>query len=397
MTHPGRVVVVGASAAGLRVAQELRRNDFRGGLVLVGSEVHLPYDRPPLSKQVLTGAWDADRVALTSPQQLAGLDIDVRLDRPAAALDAGSRRVKFHDGSDVPADAVVIATGCAARRLPAGSGLAGVHSLRTVDDSQRLRAELIQGRRLVVVGAGFLGMEIAAVARGAGLDVTVVSSGGPLEHAVGLAVSGALADLHRERGVRLLLGLSVDRLVDACGRVQGVLLSDGTEVSADLVVVAIGAVPATDWLAGSGLTIDDGVVCDSTLRAADGVYAVGDVARWLEPRSGRLMRIEHRMHAAESAAMAALNVLGASDPFSPLPFWWSDQYEARIQAYGWPSATAHLWQGDLAERKAVILFSEAGVLTGAVGWNAVRQLRAARELLIEGAALSDAGPTVPLQ
>lgn len=395
MTQPGRVVVVGASAAGLRVSEELRRNGFLGDLVLLGSEVHLPYDRPPLSKQVLTGAWDADRAVLTSTERLAGLGIDLHLDRPAAALDATTRRVTFRDGSGLRADAVVVATGCTARRLPGGSALAGVHSVRTIEDSQRLRAEFLPGRRLVVIGAGFLGMEIAAAGRGAGLGVTVVSAGGPLERAVGAAVSRALADLHRERGVRLVRG-AVDRLVEVARRVGGVLLADGTALPADLVVVAIGAVPTTDWLAGSGLTIDDGVVCDSTLRAAAGIFAVGDVARWWEPRSGRLMRIEHRTHATDSAAAAALNVLGAGMDFTPLPFWWSDQYDARLQAYGRPSGTAHLWQGDLADRKAVILFSEAGALTGAVGWNCPKQLRAARELLVQGASLVDAGVTVPL-
>jgi NADPH-dependent 2,4-dienoyl-CoA reductase/sulfur reductase-like enzyme len=395
MTHPGRVVVVGASASGLRVAEELRRNGYRGSLVLIGSEVHLPYDRPPLSKQVLTGAWGADRVALTTSERLAGLDIDLHLDRPAAALDATSRCVTFRDGSGLRADAVVVATGSAARRLPAGSDLAGVHSVRTIEDSQRLRTDLVQGRHLAVIGAGFLGMEIAAAGRSAGLDVTVVSASGPLERAVGSAVSRALADLHREQGVRLIQG-SVDRLVDVAGRVGGVLLVDGTELPADLVVVAIGAVPATDWLSGSGLTIDDGVVCDSTLQAAEGVFAVGDVARWLESRSGRLIRIEHRMHATESAAVAALNVLGGGVDFTPLPFWWSDQYDSRIQAYGRPCGTAHLWQGDLADRKAVILFSEADLLTGAVGWNSAKQLRVARELLVQGASLGDAGATVPL-
>lgn len=395
MTHPGRVVVVGASASGLRVAEELRRNGYRGSLVLIGSEVHLPYDRPPLSKQVLTGAWGADRVALTTSERLAGLDIDLHLDRPAAALDATSRCVTFRDGSGLRADAVVVATGSAARRLPAGSDLAGVHSVRTIEDSQRLRTDLVQGRHLAVIGAGFLGMEIAAAGRSAGLDVTVVSASGPLERAVGSAVSRALADLHREQGVRLIQG-SADRLVDVAGRVGGVLLVDGTELPADLVVVAIGAVPATDWLTGSGLTIDDGVVCDSTLQAAEGVFAVGDVARWLESRSGRLIRIEHRMHATESAAVAALNVLGGGVDFTPMPFWWSDQYDSRIQAYGRPCGTAHLWRGELADRKAVILFSEADLLTGAVGWNSAKQLRVARELLVQGASLGDAGATVPL-
>jgi len=348
-----RVVVVGASAAGLSVAEELRRHGYPGELLLIGDEVHLPYDRPPLSKQVLTGVWEADRVALTTVEKIADLTVQARLGCRALALDADTRTVLLADGSSVDGSAVVIATGCSPRLLP-GS------------------------------------------ARGAGGIVTVVSDVGPMVRAVGAAVSATIAELHREHDVQLLIGGAVDRMLERDGRATGVRLMDGTELAADVVVVAIGAVPATDWLAGSGLTIDDGVVCNEGLRAGPGIFAVGDVARWRDPRSGRLVRVEHRMHATESGAVAAANIMGHDLELAPIPFWWSDQYEAKIQAYGWPASTVHLWQGELADHKAVVLYSDGDLLTGALGWNSAKQLRAARELLVRGVPLAEVGPIRPL-
>ncbi|MGI8417813.1 MAG: NAD(P)/FAD-dependent oxidoreductase [Nakamurella sp.] len=396
MTPPDRVVVVGASAAGLGTIEELRRQGYDGALALVGAEPHLPYDRPPLSKQLLTGVWTADKIALTTAARLVELDVDVRLDVTASALDVERATVTLADGIELAADAVVVATGSTPRHLADSPDVAGVHTLRTVGDSLQLRSELGHGRRLVVIGAGFLGLEIAAVASGLGSEVTVVSAQPPLLRVVGQAVSRSLAALHAENGVQLRIGSAATRLTVDNGRVSGVELADGSSVQADSVVVAVGATPNTDWLVGSGLTIGDGVVCDSRLQAAPSVYAVGDVARWHDPRLGRLVRVEHRMHATESASVAAANLLGADTEFSPIPFWWTDQYSAKIQAYGWVGGTASLWDGALADRKAVVLYSDGGIVTGAVGWSSVRQLRAARALVAAGTPLSDAGPTTPL-
>lgn len=396
MTPPDRVIVVGASAAGLGTIEELRRQGYDGALALIGAEPHLPYDRPPLSKQLLTGAWAADKIALTTAARLAELEVDVRLDVTASALDAERATVTLADGTELAAGAVVVATGSTPRHLAGSPDVAGVHTLRTVGDSLQLRSELGHGRRLVVIGAGFLGLEIAAVASGLGSEVTVVSAQPPLLRVVGQAVSRSLAALHAENGVQLRIGSVAARLTVDNGRVSGVELADGSTVPADSVVVAVGATPNTDWLVGSGLTIGDGVVCDSRLQAAPSVYAVGDVARWHDPRLGRLVRVEHRMHATESASVAAANLLGADSEFSPIPFWWTDQYSAKIQAYGWVGGTAHLWDGELADRKAVVLYSDGGIVTGALGWNSVRQLRAARALVAAGTPLSDAGPTTPL-
>ncbi len=405
MTMPGakgRVIVIGASAAGLTVAQELRRHGYTGEVQLIGDEEHLPYDRPPLSKQLLTGAWEADRLYLTSRDRLADLDVEVRLSKHAVALDIGSTGVgpvvRLDDGTELTSDSVVIATGCSPRQLPGTKpAITGLHTLRTLTDAQRLRDELGTGRRIVVIGGGFLGMEVAAVARTSGTQVTIISPGQPMVGAVGPAVGAALAELHTENGVRMLIGCPVEEITADTDRVTGVRLADGYRISCDTVVVAIGASPNTDWLTGSGLRIDDGVLCDATLLAAPGVYAAGDVARWRDPRSGQLIRVEHRMHAAESAAVVAANIMGQDLVYVPVPFWWSDQYSAKIQFYGWPSVAAHLWQGDLADRKAVVLYSnENGCLTGVLGWNSIKATRSARELLIAGACLGDVGRTKPL-
>lgn len=325
-----RVVVVGASAAGLTAAMTLRRSGHVGALTLIGEEPHAPYDRPPLSKQVLTGEWDADRVALLRPPgSLAELDLDLRLGTAAAGLDPAARTVVLENGESVPYDAVVIATGVRPRRLPGE----GAHVLRTIDDALRLRESIGPGRKLIVVGAGFLGAEAAAVARGLGAQVTVFEPCPvPLAAAVGESVGAAIARAHRERGVDLRTGVEVMSVAK-----DGVLLADGTIVEADEVLVAIGAVPNTEWLADSGLTLGDGVHCDSRGLAAPGVYAAGDVARWHNPRYGVEMRIEHRTNAAEMGMAVAQNILNpqAQQDFAPVPYFWSDQYDLRIQSVGY--------------------------------------------------------------
>lgn len=390
------ITVVGASASGLNVCQELRRLGFRGGLTLIGDEEHLPYDRPPLSKQVLAGVWDADRIELAGRDQLAELEVVARLGVPATSLCAPQRAVRLADGSTVSGDSVVIATGCRPRRLRGPDELAGLHTLRSLDDARRLREELLPGRRVVIVGGGFLGMEVAATATGAGAEVVLISSASPMTGVVGDVVSRALVDLHLEHSVRLLIGARVTEVVASDGRAVGVRASDGRETPADAVVVAIGAEPATQWLADSGLIIQDGVVCDEGLRAAPGVYAVGDVVRWRDPRSRSLRRVEHRLHATESAAVAAANIEGQNLQYVPVTFWWSEQYATKIQMYGHASASTHLWQGDPDMGRAVFIYSEGETITGVLGWNSPRHLRAARQLLVSGTPLTDAGPTLLL-
>jgi NADPH-dependent 2,4-dienoyl-CoA reductase/sulfur reductase-like enzyme len=381
-----RVVIVGASAAGLTTAETLRRRGYDGTLTLIGDEPHPPYDRPPLSKQVLAGSREPDRVVLRDEPALAGLGVDLLLGRPATRLDVADRRVLLADGSGVGYDALVIATGVAPRRLP-GTNLTGVHVLRTLGDALSLRARLLAGPKVVVVGAGFLGAEVAATARGMGLDVTVADPlPVPMHRQFGERIGTLIAELHRDHGAGLRCGVGVARFRSADGRVVGVELADGSVLDADLVVLAVGAVPATGWLAGSGLSLGNGVECDDRCQAGPGIYAAGDIASWPNPHFGVRMRLEHRVNATEQGIAVAGNVLGDDKPFAPVPYFWTDQYDTKIQAYGMfpPDAEFRILSGDPGARRFVAAYGRHGTVTGVLGWNAVpRELRALRQLVVD--------------
>ncbi|MGF0174025.1 NAD(P)/FAD-dependent oxidoreductase [Streptomyces sp. Marseille-Q5077] len=376
-----RIVVVGASAAGLAAAETLRREGYDGTLTLVGDEPPAPYDRPPLSKQVLAGEWEPERLALRTSDDLARLDLDLRLGVAATGLHLASGTVQLAGGSTVPYDGLILATGVRPRRLPGQGG----HVLRTLDDAVRLRDRLTPGRRLAVVGAGFLGAEAAAVAWRLGCDVTLLEPAPvPLAHAVGTEVGEMLARAHLERGVDLRCGVTVTEVTES-----GVRLSDGEPVDADEVLIAVGSLPNTDWLDGSGLTVGDGVVCDEYCEAARNVYAAGDVARWHNPLFGRSMRIEHRTNAAEQGMAVARNLLNpaARKPFAPVPYFWSDQYDMKIQAYG--CLRGHdevaIVEGDLTERRFVAAYRTGDRVTGALAVGMPpRALRQWRQAIASG-------------
>jgi NADPH-dependent 2,4-dienoyl-CoA reductase/sulfur reductase-like enzyme len=355
-----RIVVAGASAAGLAAAETLRREGFAGTLTLIGEEPFLPYDRPPLSKQVLAGHWDAERITLRTREQLAGLRLDLRLGVRAIGLDAGARTLRLDDGTTIGFDGLIVATGVRPRALPG----AGARFLRTLKDALEWRESLRPGTRLTIVGAGFLGAECAAVARGLGCEVVLLEPAPvPLGHAVGDAVGRVLSGIHREHGVDLRTGVTVAEVVDG-----GVLLADGMMVESDEVLVAIGSRPNTEWLTGSGLRLDDGVVCDEFCAAGPGIYAAGDVARWRNPLFGVDMRVEHRTNAAEQGLAAARNLLGAARPFAPVPYFWSDQYDLKIHAYGYLRGhdTVEIVEGSLDERRFLAAYRTNGRLTGAL-------------------------------
>lgn len=379
--------MVGASAAGLAAAETLRREGFDGTLTLVGDEPQAPYDRPPLSKHVLAAEWQPDRLALRRPADLAALGLDLRLGVAATGLELAERTVQLADGTEVPYDGLILATGVRPRRLPGE----GAHVLRTLDDALTLRDRLGPGLRLVVVGAGFLGAEAAAVAWRLGAKVTLLEPAPvPLAHAVGTEVGEMLTRAHVERGVDLRCRVTVSEVTE-----DGVRLADGEVIEADEVLVAVGSLPNTEWLQGSGLALGDGVVCDEYCAAARNVYAAGDIARWHNPLFGTSMRIEHRTNAAEQGMAAARNLLrpDARKPFAPVPYFWSDQYDMKIQAYGYLRGHDEVTvvDGDLADRRFVVAYRTGDRVTGALAVGmppkAIRQWRLA---IAAGAAWGEA-------
>ena len=282
---PKRIVIVGASLAGARAAHSVRSAGHDGPLTLIGAEPHLPYDRPPLSKEFLTGEGDADSLALDPDGAYDELDVEVMLSTHAVGLDLAARAISIApaaggNAETVPFDGLVIATGAAARSLPGTEGIKGVHTLRTLDDSKAIREGLDVGARVAVVGGGFIGSEVAASAVARGCEVTVIEAApAPLMRGLGAEMGSRVGALHGDNGAELRLGVGVEGVLGT-DRVEAVAMADGSRVGADLVVVGIGVVPNTSWLEGSGLQIDNGVVCDATLCCGPpGVYAVGDVAR----------------------------------------------------------------------------------------------------------------------
>lgn len=394
------VVIVGASLAGLRAAETLRQAGFDGEITLVGAEPHLPYDRPPLSKQVLAGEWEPDRIGLRPTEVYEELQLELRLGRTATSLDLADRRVVLDGGEPLPFEGLVIATGAVARSLPGTPPLAGIHVLRTIEDCLAIRADFDAGpRRVVVVGAGFIGSEVAATARRRGLEVTILEAlPVPLGRALGEEMGRVCAALHRDEGVDLRCGVGVAGF-EGNGRVEAVRLADGARIEADVVVVGVGVRPATDWLDGSGLTLSDGVVCDdrSVALGAPGIVAAGDVARWPNPLFGEEMRVEHWTNAVEQGDAAARNLLAwargePGEPFAPVPYFWSDQYDTKIQFVGRarPDDRVAVVRGSVAERKFVAVYGRDGRVVGCLGFSMPRWVMQYRRLIAERATWDEA-------
>ncbi len=364
------IVVVGGSIAGFTAASELRAAGFDGRIRIIGDEPIRTYERPPLSKGVLAGD-DADSTSWTAATA-DDLEIDWLLGEHASSLDVDGRVIGLRGGDSIAFDGLVIASGASPRRLRDQRDLGGIHVVRSLDDALGLRADLDAGaERVVVVGAGFIGAEVAATCRGRGHDVTIVEPlEQPLVRVLGTEIGAAVAAVHRSQGVDLRLGVGVDAL-EGTDRIESVRLSDGSRVAADVVVVGIGVVPNTGWLDGSGLPVDDGVVADSTCLVAPGIVACGDVARWDSPRYGPV-RIEHWDHAAEMGRAAGLRLLAddadAAD-FDPVPWFWSDQYDVRLQLAGRADGAMAVVHGSVDEGKFVALYGRDGMVTGALGWN----------------------------
>jgi 3-phenylpropionate/trans-cinnamate dioxygenase ferredoxin reductase component len=359
--------------------------------VLIGEERHPPYSRPPLSKEVLRGDKDPSVATLRTAEDLAALDIDVRLGVRATCLRVADREAELDDGSSVSYDDVVLATGAQPRTLP-GVRLDGVHLLRTLDDCLALRDALVEGTRVVVVGAGFIGLEVAASARSRGAEVTVVDMlPWPLARVLDRSIGESVGRLHALNGVDIHCGVGVAQ-VTGDARVESVLLTDGRQLSTDVVVVGIGVVPATGWLDESGLTVDDGVVCDAALRAAPGVWAVGDLCRWESPRLGRTVRVEHWTNATEQPDHVARAICGEVGDFDPVPYFWSDQYDAKLQCLGFAGSGDEIAvvRGGFDEEKWVALVRSDDLLGGVVGLRSAGQVMKLKPLLAAGASWTDA-------
>ncbi|MEH0541665.1 FAD-dependent oxidoreductase [Streptomyces sp. B21-105] len=388
------ITVVGASLAGLSTVRALRAEGYDGEIVVVGEERHTPYDRPPLSKDFLTGDIDADALALGDADEYDGLDVHWLLGERAVRLDPVARTVTLTGGQQVRTHGVVVATGASPRTLPGSDALAGVHTLRTLDDALALRAELLDGRpRVVVIGAGFIGAEVASTAHRLGLHVTVVEAADvPLERQLGREMGLLCSSLHTDHGVGLLCGTGVAELLGE-DRVTGVRLADGRVLPADVVVAGVGVRPNTDWLAGSGVLVDDGVVCDAGCAATvPGVVAVGDVARCPHPFTGRHARIEHWSNATEQARTAARTLLtGVSAPAPPTaPYFWSDQYRTRIQLAGYvvPGATPVIVEGDLDSRTFTAVYRHRGDPVAVLSLNQPKFFNRLRRTLVPAAAVA---------
>ena len=390
-----RIAVVGASLAGLRAVEFIRRAKFDGELVLVGAEKHHPYDRPPLSKEVLRGEASRERLALRR-KSYDELNVELKLGQRAQALDAGAREVLLQSGEVVSYDGLVIATGGEVRTLPNQPSLQGIHVLRTLDDALAARAALEAKPRVAVIGAGFIGAEVAASARQLGLEVTMVEAlETPLAQSLGTRLGRILQEVHERRGVKVLCGRRVERF-GGDRRVEGVWLDDGSKVDCDLVVIGIGVTPSVSWLRGSGIVIEDGVRCDETLATnIPGVVAAGDVASWYNPLFEERMRVEHWTNAIEQARHAASTLLaapGEAKPFESVPMFWSDQFDIKIQGAGRPKPGDELTivRRGSDDEKLIAIYSRAGRVVGAVAFNQPPKLVQLRMLIGKRGGLDDA-------
>lgn len=391
MRNLNKIIIIGAGAAGLTTAESLRRLGFGGIITMVHAEHTPPYDRPPLSKQVLAGTWASEKVLLRSPAALEKLVLDWHHGVQACRLDVAGHRVLLSDGKLLEFDAAVIATGVVPRYLALVQKLQGVFVLRTLGDALALRQALTAGRRLIVVGGGFLGLEVAATARQLGLEVEVIEPlpvclQGPLGRTIGERVM----HLQTTHGVRLCNGIGVRRLIGDQGQgnegaVTAVELQNGTISPADRVLIAIGAQPDTDWLVGTGLILQNGIVCNAFCEAAPDIYAAGDVANWYHPYLRRHVRLEHRMNATEQGQAVARNIFDERQPFMSVPFFWSDQFDVKIQMYGIASRCAELRivEGALHEDRFVAAYYEEGErLVAVLSWNSPKQLLSYRQQLL---------------
>lgn len=387
------IAVVGASLAGLHVVQHLRRMGFEGQITWIGDEPHLPYDRPPLSKKILLGEATLEDIALRT-QPYEALDLTLRLGVRAVSLDGATKTIGLADGTRVQADAIFICTGVRARPLPHIAPLPGIHTLRTLEDAQAIGDLLTKNTRIVVVGGGFIGAEVAAVARQRGLDVVLVEPAPTLMlRGLGPRWGAFMERVHREQGVDVRTGVGVSA-AEGTSALEAVVLTDGTRVETSLMVVGIGGDPNVEWLEGSGVELDNGVVVDAYGESSvPGIYAVGDVARFYHDGYGEHVRVEHWTNAVEMAKAAVTNLLQEERAiFVTTPLVWSDQFHLKIQTAGrfHPDDEEIVTMGSEEQGEFLALRGRDGVLTGALSVNRASMLVRMKMLIAKGTRLEDA-------
>lgn len=380
------IAIVGANLAGGRAAETLREGGFDGRIVLIGAEPDRPYERPPLSKEFLAGKMPEEKLYLRPAGYYAEQQIELRLGIRATGLDPASRTVELSDGERVSYDDLLIATGATPRRLGApGEHLPAVLFLRTWRDSAELRRWMTRSRRVAVVGAGFIGAEVAATCRQAGLEVVLLEMlPVPLERALGARVGALYADIHREHGVDLRTGEVVAEFRGG-ERVEQVITASGAAIDCDFAVVGVGVAPETGWLAGSGLAIENGILVDEYCRTnRPHVYAAGDVANWWHPALGRRLRVEHFDNAQNQGVAAAKSILGQGQPYAPVPYFWSDQYDLNLQYVGHADGRDEIvLRGSVPERSWSAFYLRDGRLQAALAVNRFKDVSAARQLIAQ--------------
>ncbi|MFI5612224.1 NAD(P)/FAD-dependent oxidoreductase [Amycolatopsis sp. NPDC051903] len=399
-------VIVGAGLAGAKAAEALRASGFAGRVTLIGDEPDRPYERPPLSKEFLAGKAERDSVFVHDGGWYAEHDVDLRLGVTATELDRAAKLVRLDGGETVGYDKLLLTTGSSPRRLPIpGSDAQGVHYLRRLADSVRLKETLTAGTRLAVIGAGWIGLEVAAAAREAGAEVTVLEVAElPLLNVLGREVATVFADLHRAHGVDLRLSVVVDEITTEGGKATGVRLDDGTVVPADAVLVAVGAAPNVGLAQAAGLTVDDGVVVDASLRSSDpDVFAAGDIASALHPLFGEHLRVEHWANALNQPAVAAAVMTGQDETYDELPYFFTDQYDLGMEYHGHVIPGGYdrvVFRGDVEAREFIAFWLLEGRVLAGMNvnvWDVGDQLKAL--IRAEGPIDADrlADPNAPLE
>jgi 3-phenylpropionate/trans-cinnamate dioxygenase ferredoxin reductase subunit len=400
------MVIVGAGLAGAKAAQALRDQGFDGEIVLIGGEAWRPYERPPLSKEYLNGKSEREKMFVHPESWYADNSVDLRSETTAVSLDKERRVVRLADGSDVGYDKLLLATGSSPRRLPIHGGqAANLAYLRTISDSDRLRESFAQDSRLVVVGGGWIGLEVAAGAREAGVDVTVIEAERlPLLRVLGPEMATRFADLHRLHGVDLRLGASVGEFVTEGDLATGVRLSDGSVVEGDTILVAVGAAPNTALAEAAGLVVDDGVVTDARLRTSDpDVFAAGDIARAFHPDLHAAIRVEHWANALNQPAVAASSMLGGTEEYRRLPYFYTDQYDLGMEYTGYLPSGGYdqvVCRGDVGAGEYIAFWLSEGRVLAGMNVNVWDVVDPIRDLISSGAVVDTArltDPDLPLE